>query len=326
MLNSITGLALRVITAVGVWLAFCMPATASHPVTGNGFGFAVVAPESGTGDEILSPSPQLHPARSGQSAERRDRDGQLHQVAELGQAGTAGTADYVADSHVIRMRRADGSGTFFMPFGFERPALIIARRTSAPRGACEWNRPLAVTQSRGRGGRKAVAVRGDRRAVAADPARAGAQRPPPDEPLAASPAWALDRAREGRRRRAGHPRIRCAGARGFLPRALVQREVAEFEQWRAKPTVRFKNEQGAPPVAAKRNDAAHGAKPRAEPSGPIRQRADRRGPARSLFNALGPRHGVGDGGAGAHGPPGRGARGPPRLLQCPADRQNAQPK
>src|SRR5215216_4872078 len=47
VLSSITGLALRIIAAVGVWFALCLPATASHPVTGNGFGFAVVAPESG---------------------------------------------------------------------------------------------------------------------------------------------------------------------------------------------------------------------------------------------------------------------------------------
>ena len=56
-------------------------------------------------------------------------------------------------------------------------------------------------------------------------------------------------------------------------------------------------------MAAERDDAAHGAKSRAQSSGPLRQWADRRGPARCLFDAVGPRHGVGDCRAGAHGPP-----------------------
>ena len=47
MLDAITRRAFRIITAVGIALAPCPPAAASHLVTGNGFGFAVVAPESG---------------------------------------------------------------------------------------------------------------------------------------------------------------------------------------------------------------------------------------------------------------------------------------
>jgi hypothetical protein len=46
MLGPISKYAIRSLTAFG--LAFCQPASASHLVTGNGFGFAVVAPEGGT--------------------------------------------------------------------------------------------------------------------------------------------------------------------------------------------------------------------------------------------------------------------------------------
>src|ERR1700745_3083029 len=40
-------MALRILAAAGIWFALCLPAAGSHLVTGNGFGFAVVAPESG---------------------------------------------------------------------------------------------------------------------------------------------------------------------------------------------------------------------------------------------------------------------------------------
>ena len=102
---------------VGIWAALCLPASASHLVTGNGYGFAVVAPEGGAVTKFYPHPHSLHPARPGQPAGRRDRDGQLHQVARLGRPGTGGNADYVDDSHVIRLRRADGTGYFFMPFG-----------------------------------------------------------------------------------------------------------------------------------------------------------------------------------------------------------------
>ena len=53
--------------------------------------------------------------------------------------------DYIDDSHVIRMGSAQATGTFFMPFGFDHPALIIDLEPMARKGAAwrvEWNRPL----------------------------------------------------------------------------------------------------------------------------------------------------------------------------------------
>jgi hypothetical protein len=46
MLDSIIKNAVRFLAAVGFGLASCPPAAASPLVTGNGFGFAVVAPET----------------------------------------------------------------------------------------------------------------------------------------------------------------------------------------------------------------------------------------------------------------------------------------
>ena len=64
---------------------------------------------------------------------------------------------------------------------------------------------------------------------------------PADQPLAVSAAWvliALEKESEA------EPAIRefARWRAGLLPRALIRREIAQFEQWRAKPTVHFKNE------------------------------------------------------------------------------------
>jgi hypothetical protein len=133
--------ALRLLAATAICLASSVPAAASHLVTGNGHGFAVVAPERGAATSFY---PHPH------SFTRPDPANPLSEGIETanfikslswGEPGRAASADYVDDSHVIRLRRADGGGTIFMPFGFERPALIIAK-TSSTAWRVEWNRPL----------------------------------------------------------------------------------------------------------------------------------------------------------------------------------------
>jgi hypothetical protein len=47
MLDRIIASAIRLLWAAGLAIALAGPAAASHLVTGNGHGFAVVAPESG---------------------------------------------------------------------------------------------------------------------------------------------------------------------------------------------------------------------------------------------------------------------------------------
>src|SRR5579864_8336102 len=109
MFDSIIRNALRVLAGIVTALAFCMPASGSHLVTGNGFGFAVVAPESGLATKFYP-----HPY----SFVRRDPANPLSEgieatnfIRKLGWGGTGqeGTAKYLADSHVIRMRTASGA-------------------------------------------------------------------------------------------------------------------------------------------------------------------------------------------------------------------------
>ena len=244
MLDSITGLVMRVITGLGVALALCPPAAASPLVTGNGFGFAVVAPESGAATRFYPhPYSFVRPDPADPLSEGIATANFIKTLG-WGAPGRAGSADYVEDSHVIRMRRADGSGTFFMPFEFRRPALVIVKE-AAPRSAAawrvEWNRPLRSQTAAGAA--RAVLLRFD-----------GIDEPllliplgevrkaPADQPLAASRAWALIALEK--ESDAG-PAIRDFGRwRAGLPaRKLVSREIAEFERWRAKPAVRFKDAQ-----------------------------------------------------------------------------------
>ena len=237
---------LRLLAAVCAWLALCQPAAASHLVTGNGHGFAVIAPERG-GATKFYPHPHNY-VRADPANPLGEGIETANFVKSLGwgEPGQPGSADYVDDSHVIRLRRADGSATFFMPFGLERPALIIVREVSdgAAGWRVQWNRPLVsqtivsaagttarLLQFNGIEERLLLLPLGSIRNGAA---RAG-------QPLAASTAWALvaiERYRDAR------PAIRdLVRWRAGLPAlGLVKRELIAFERWRAPPAVHFRGE------------------------------------------------------------------------------------
>src|SRR5258708_18218179 len=116
MLDSIVKNAMRLVAAVAVGFALCVPAAASHLVTGNGLGFAVVAPESGTATKFY-PHPysfvRLDPANS--LSEGIETANFIKKLG-WGEPAQAGTAGYVDDSPAIRMRRANGNGDFVLPF------------------------------------------------------------------------------------------------------------------------------------------------------------------------------------------------------------------
>jgi GH15 family glucan-1,4-alpha-glucosidase len=159
-----------------------------------------------------------------------------------GSPGYSATTDYVDDSHVIRMRRAGTSGYFFMPFGFQRPALIVSLDSVAKNAwRVEWNRPVRLQRTVNAAGIEGRLLRFDGideplLLIPMGPVR----RAPADQPLAASAAWALialEKESEAEPAIIEFARWRA----GLLPKGLIRREIAQFEQWRAKPTVRFKD-------------------------------------------------------------------------------------
>ncbi len=246
MFGPISKYVICLLTAFG--LISCPAAAASHLVTGNGFGFAVVAPEGGTATKFYPhPHSYVRPDPANPLSEGVETANFIKTLG-WGEPGQTGVAEYVDDSHVIRLRRADGSGFFFMPFGFERAALVIGRDAASqgsPAWRVEWNRPLLsqkIVSADGTDGRilRFDGIDEPLLIIPLGQVRKGAAFA--DQPLAASAAWALialenvsdaePAIREFVRWRAGLPAVK-----------LASREIAELEQWRVKPAVQFKNEK-----------------------------------------------------------------------------------
>ncbi|MEA3081278.1 MAG: hypothetical protein QOD54_946 [Sphingomonadales bacterium] len=248
MLESVTRIALRLLAVVGVGFASCPAASASHLVTGNGHGFAVVAPETGSATKLYAqPYNFVRPDPANALGEGIET---ANFIKTLGWGGReqAGTADYVDDSHVIRLRRADASGYFFMPFGFERPALIVcseAGRQKAAAWRVKWDRPLRSQKAVSAAGVDARLLRFDGIDESLLLIPFGEVRPgtaSANEPLSASTAWALvSLEKEGEADRAIREFVRWRA--GLPARQLVRRELTEFERWRARPGARFKNDK-----------------------------------------------------------------------------------
>ncbi|HZS62222.1 MAG TPA: glycoside hydrolase family 15 protein [Gemmatimonadaceae bacterium] len=100
---------------------FWLATLATNLVTGNGFGFAVVSPDSATITKFYA-----HPY----SFARPDPKDPLSEgiaTANLIKSirFPCGSATYEQDSHVIRVHCGTKSGTVFMPFGFPYRALIV---------------------------------------------------------------------------------------------------------------------------------------------------------------------------------------------------------
>jgi len=212
----------------------CQFAVASNPVTGNGFGFAVVRPETAS---VTSFYP--HPY----SFVRPDAQNPLSEgvpapnfIASLGLSGVPihdGTATYEEDSQIIHIRSKAGDGFVFMPFGIERPMLIVSWEAASVAPAAElsveWKQP----------------VESDRPVRAAGAGMRLLKFDGIEEWLLVIPfdrsAWALIALEnENDWKPAAHD---FATWRVDLnARALVQREIAQVEEWRTKPSIHFRTE------------------------------------------------------------------------------------
>ena len=225
---------MRVLAFILMWFAWTVPAAASHLVTGNGFGFAVVAPESGA---ITKFYPHPH------SYTRPDPANPLGEGIETANfiksldwgPARATRTEYVADTHVIRLRRSDETATVFMPFDLKRPALIISLQ-GASSWRVEWNKPV-LSQTTVSGGRLL-------RFAGIDEPLLLVPLAPADKPgsLAASKAWAMVALENAGEAQAAVREVTQWRA-GLPPEKLVERELAEFERWRVKPTVTFRNDR-----------------------------------------------------------------------------------
>jgi hypothetical protein len=228
----------RFAAAIGLCIVLCLPAeAASHLVTGNGFGFAVVAPDRGMVTKFYPhPHSFVRPDPADALSEGIETPNFIKSLG-WGKIGL-GSADYVDDSHVIRLRRSGGTSYVFMPFGLDRPALIISGNTAPWR--VTWNRPLRSQTSPAPGARL-LRFDGIDELLLLVPLSA-VRKASSAHPLAASSAWALV-ALENEREAATAVRDVLRWNAGLSPDQLVSRELAEFERWRVKPSVSFENEK-----------------------------------------------------------------------------------
>jgi hypothetical protein len=233
-----------------------MPVDASHLVSGNGFGFAVVSPENATVSKFYA-----HPYSFG----RPDSRNPLSEGVETanfikilewkdasGQsASTEGaSAEYVQDSQVIHARRSDGEGLIFMPFGLRQTALIVSwepASVDARRGALhvEWSRPVASQRVVRRFGAAMQLLKFDGIEESLLLIPLGGRRSEPAQPeqtLASSPAWAMISIESDSELEQVTGEFNNWRA-GLTARALAKREIAELERWRVKPAVHFASEE-----------------------------------------------------------------------------------
>ena len=235
-LQSVIEIVLRGVAGLVAGLVACQPATASHLVTGNGFGFAVVAPETGAATKFY-PHPHSYvrsdPARPlGEGIETISFITSL----TLDEPGRSAGADYADDTHVIRFRRGAGEGTVFMPFGLDRSALVVV--SDGPAWSVEWARPIRSQKQMD--GARLLTFEGIGDALLLIPL-AEARPAPGNQPMAGGSAWALIALETESEAEAAIREFEDWRA-GLAPGQLVSRELARFEQWRAKPAVHFRNE------------------------------------------------------------------------------------
>ena len=231
-------------------LLVCRVAAASNPVTGNGLGFAVVTPETASVTSFYPhPYSFVRPEASNPLSEGVPT---ANFITRLGLSGAPihdGTAAYEEDSQVIHIRSKAGEGFVFMPFGLERPVLIATWEagtgTPATVGlSVEWKQPVKSQRAVRGAGMKMTLLKlaGIEEALLLIPFDLERPLDPvPAQPMGASKTWALI-ALENESEWEQAARDFAAWRNGLAPRALVKREIAQVEAWRAKPSVHFSSD------------------------------------------------------------------------------------
>lgn len=232
---------------VCVSLLSYLPAAASPLVTGNGFGFAVVSPETATLNKFYAhPYSFSRPDVQNPLSEGVETANFIKSLSWIGGTAREQSAEYVEDSQVILARSSAGEGLFFMPFGLTQTALVISWE---PRGAyeqqgrwhVEWSRALKSQRTVRMLGAEMLllkfdGIRESLLLIPLVPKRVTTAHS--HELLSGSVAWAMislenDRGLERTARQFSRWRA------GLMPHALAKREIAEIERWRVHPAIHF---------------------------------------------------------------------------------------
>jgi GH15 family glucan-1,4-alpha-glucosidase len=232
-------------------LLVCLPAFATNLVSGNGFGFAVVSPQTGMVTKLYAhPYSFVRPDPRNSLGEGVETTNFIKSLGWSNQGAQSVAADYEEDSHVIQARSSAGDGFFFMPFGLQQPALVISFEPASATAASghwevEWSHPVTSHRVALISGTEIVllkfeGVEESLLLIPLGPKRAKTAGEP--QFLIDSLSWALvslekDAELEQTVREFSQWRSR------LTPQALAKREIADLERWRVKPAVRFAGEK-----------------------------------------------------------------------------------
>jgi GH15 family glucan-1,4-alpha-glucosidase len=240
--------------AGGISLFLCLLASpfaaASNPVTGNGFGFAVVNPSTAT---VVSFYP--HPYSFVRPDEKKPLSEGIQVpnfVSSLALAGAPihdGVAEYEDDSQVIHIHSSEGEGQVYMPFGLGRPVLIASWEASGANAelagfAVEWKQQIESLRIVRNSGvdMQLVKFDGVEEALLLIPLRQEHSKLAGSHfALAGCSAWAMiSLENENEWQQAASDFFRWKA--GLSPIELVKREFEQVNAWRVNPTVHFKSE------------------------------------------------------------------------------------
>jgi GH15 family glucan-1,4-alpha-glucosidase len=227
-----------------------LPAHASHLVTGNGFGFAVVSPENGKVSKFYPhPYSFVRPDTQNSLSEGVETANFIKEIGWSDGSSRAASAEYDQDSQIIHARTNDGEGLFFMPFGLHQATLIMSWEP-APAAAqtgslhVEWSRPVRSQRVVRMFGTQMQLMKFDGIEESLLLIPLGGKRivrGQANQALATSLAWALLSVEsEGRLEQTAREFNRWRA--GLTVRELAKREIAEIERWRVKPAVHFTGE------------------------------------------------------------------------------------
>ncbi|HEY2468672.1 MAG TPA: glycoside hydrolase family 15 protein [Terracidiphilus sp.] len=240
-------------SAIGLCLFVLASLTcsATNLVTGNGFGFAVVSPQTGQVTKFYAhPYSFVRPDPAHPLSEGIETANFIKELGWAGQGAKGGEiAEYEEDSHVIHTRSNAGEGFVFMPFGLQESALIVgwsprSKNEEAKGPSVGWSHPVKSDRIVSFDGCGIHVLRFDgiEEELVLIPFEPSCLNAGKEQLLGDSSAWALVSIKDDADLEPAVQEFDQWRA-GLAPRELVKREINELEQWRVKPTVRFRSEQ-----------------------------------------------------------------------------------
>jgi len=226
--------------------AVSTPLAASHLVTGNGYGFAVVSPEESAVTKFYAhPYSFVAPDPRNALSEGIETASFIESIRWWSRDLYETSVDYVDDSNVIDLQSSHGKLLVFMPFGFNHATLIVAGTPASEKDGLEfrYSQPAGSQQELQFGVTHAQVMKFKDIPESLLEIPLGPRRhSEPQQPIQPGTSFAfisIDKGEDAQK--VGEEFIQWT--EGLSPEALAKREIDQLEQWRAKPAVHFASEQ-----------------------------------------------------------------------------------